>query len=192
MKHAWLKTQRWLSRRRELTSPFDSFLDEQIPSPADDLSAIEFVSLDIETTSLDAANADMLSVGWVVMRDGRVDLGSAETCIVRPTSPLGRTNQVSALARSTRSLRTNTQPTLSMSALAASRLVVSMSRLTNSIAGIVSDGDGIPFSSRRSKGGTSARRRDHHRCVLSHACFMRGESGSAAPTGSRALARTRI
>ncbi len=97
MKHALLKTQRWWSRRREPTPPYDRFLDKQIPSPADDLSTVEFVSLDIETTSLDAASADMLSVGWVVMRNGRVDLSSAETWIVRPSGEVGDSASVHGL-----------------------------------------------------------------------------------------------
>ena len=97
MRHALLKTQRWWSRRRELVPPYDSFLDTQVPSPADELSAIEFVSLDIETTSLDAASADMLSVGWVVLRDGRVDLSSAEAWIVRPSGEVGDSASVHGL-----------------------------------------------------------------------------------------------
>ncbi len=97
MRQAWLKTQRWWSRRRELAPPFDSFLDSGVPSPSDEISAIEFVSLDIETTSLDAARADMLSVGWVAMRDGRVDLGSAESWIVRPSGEVGDSASVHGL-----------------------------------------------------------------------------------------------
>ena len=97
MKHALLKTQRWWSRRRAPAPPYDSFLDTQVPSPADALSSVEFVSLDIETTSLDAACADMLSVGWVVMRNGRVDLSSAETWIVRPSGEVGDSASVHGL-----------------------------------------------------------------------------------------------
>lgn len=97
MRQAWLKTQRWWSRRREFPPPFDGFLDSSVPSPSDEISAIEFVSLDIETTSLDAARADMLSVGWVVMRGGRVDLGSAESWIVRPSGDVGDSASVHGL-----------------------------------------------------------------------------------------------
>lgn len=97
MRQAWLKTQRWWSRRREFAPPFDSFLLSDVPSPSERISAVEFVSLDIETTSLDAASADMLSVGWVVLRNGRVDLASAETCIVRPSGEVGDSASVHGL-----------------------------------------------------------------------------------------------
>lgn len=97
MRHAWLKTQRWWSRQREFAPPFDALLYSDVPSLSDSIPAIEFVSLDIETTSLDAASADMLSVGWVVMRNGRVDLGSAETWIVRPSGEVGDSASVHGL-----------------------------------------------------------------------------------------------
>ena len=97
MKQALLKTQRWWSRRRSTVPPYDSFLDTPVPSSSDAVSAVEFVSLDIETTGLDAAKADMLSVGWVVVRDGRVDLSSAETWIVRPSGEVGDSASVHGL-----------------------------------------------------------------------------------------------
>ena len=46
---------------------------------------------------LDAATADMLSVGWVVIRDGRVDLSSARTHIVRPSGDVGSSASVHGL-----------------------------------------------------------------------------------------------
>ncbi len=97
MKHALLRTQRWWSRRRELAPPYDSLIDRRVPAPSDAISSIEFVSLDIETTSLDASSADMLSVGWVVMRNGRVDLRTAETWIVRPSGEVGDSASVHGL-----------------------------------------------------------------------------------------------
>ena len=57
----------------------------------------EFVALDIETTGLDAATAEMLSVGWVVVRRGRVDLESAESHIVRPSGGVGSSASVHGL-----------------------------------------------------------------------------------------------
>ena len=97
MKHALLRTQRWWSRRREVTPPYDSLLDRRVPSPSAPVSSVEFVSLDIETTSLDAASADMLRVGWVVRRNGRVDRGTAETWIVRPSGEVGDSASVHGL-----------------------------------------------------------------------------------------------
>ncbi len=97
MSHLLLKTQRWWSRRRDFAPPFDAFLAAALPSPSASATATEFVSLDIETTSLDAATADMLSVGWVVVRNGRVDLASAETWLVRPSGDVGDSASVHGL-----------------------------------------------------------------------------------------------
>lgn len=97
MKHAWLRTRRWWSRRREFAPPFGRFLDSGVPSLSDAISAVEFVSLDIETTSVDAASADMLSVGWAVVRDSRVDIGSAESWLVRPSGGVGDSASVHGL-----------------------------------------------------------------------------------------------
>jgi DNA polymerase-3 subunit epsilon len=58
---------------------------------------MEFVSLDIETTGLDAATADMLSVGWVLIREGKVDLRTAESFIVRPSGGVGNSASVHGL-----------------------------------------------------------------------------------------------
>lgn len=97
MKHSWLKARRWWSSRRQRPAPFGHFLASPIPDPADPLVAIELVSLDIETTGLDPATADMLSVGWVFVRNGRIDLETAESHIVRPSGNVGDSASVHGL-----------------------------------------------------------------------------------------------
>ncbi|MDJ0709104.1 MAG: exonuclease domain-containing protein [Woeseiaceae bacterium] len=97
MRRAWLSARRWWIQRRKTAPPYDELLAAPVPSSRDPVAAVEFVSLDIETTSLDAANADMLSVGWVVVRNGRVDLASAETWIVRPSGDVGDSASVHGL-----------------------------------------------------------------------------------------------
>ena len=42
------------------------------------------IVLDTETTGLDPKTADLLSVGWVLIRRGRVDLSTCETHLIRP------------------------------------------------------------------------------------------------------------
>ena len=54
--------------RKNFSAPFDAFLDAELPGSSAAFKDVEFLSLDIETTGLDASNADMLSVGWVVIR----------------------------------------------------------------------------------------------------------------------------
>ena len=97
MKYSWLKARRWWLSRRHMPAPFDQLLAKPIPDPADLLTDTELVSLDIETTGLDPSTADMLSVGWVIVRNGRVDLGTAESHIVRPSGGVGDSASVHGL-----------------------------------------------------------------------------------------------
>jgi len=89
MSYSWLKARRWFLGHKKFEPPFDALLVAELPASSAPFEAVEFVSLDIETTGLDAATADMLSVGWVLVREGRVDLRTAETFIVRPSGDVG-------------------------------------------------------------------------------------------------------
>ena len=51
--------------------------------------ACEFVCLDIETSGLDATTAELLSVGWVAVRNGRIPLSSAVRLLARPEGEVG-------------------------------------------------------------------------------------------------------
>jgi DNA polymerase-3 subunit epsilon len=97
MKYSWLKARRWLMSRKHFSAPFDAFLAAELPGSSTTFKDVEFVSLDIETTGLDASNADMLSVGWVVIRHGKVDLSTAESYIVRPSGEVGNSASVHGL-----------------------------------------------------------------------------------------------
>ncbi|RZV34182.1 MAG: 3'-5' exonuclease [Chromatiales bacterium] len=97
MKHSWLKGRRWWAARKHPAAPFDELIVSAVPDPAGRLADFELVSLDIETTGLDPSNADMLSVGWVIVRNGRIDLGTAESHIVRPSGDVGDSASVHGL-----------------------------------------------------------------------------------------------
>lgn len=97
MKYRWLTLKRRFLRNRALLQPFDDLLSRAIPAPGTAFKDAEFVSLDIETTGLDAATADMLSVGWVLVRNGRVDLSTAKSFIVQPSGGVGRSASVHGL-----------------------------------------------------------------------------------------------
>jgi len=97
MKHRWLAAKRWYLSTRHFASPFKEMLDAEVPGPKTPFRRIEFVSLDIETTGLDARSADMLSVGWVLIRDARVDLATARSLIVRPSGEVGSSASVHGL-----------------------------------------------------------------------------------------------
>ena len=97
MNHRLLAIRRWLARNRDFESPFAELFSQPAPSPATLFRDAEIVSLDIETTGLDAMSADMLSVGWVVIAGGRINLASAETHIVRPRGEVGSSASVHGL-----------------------------------------------------------------------------------------------
>jgi len=97
MKYRWLTVKRRLLQSRELEQPFAELIRHAIPAPGTAFKDAEIVSLDIETTGLDATTADMLSVGWVLVRGGRVDLSSACTYIVRPSGDVGSSASVHGL-----------------------------------------------------------------------------------------------
>jgi DNA polymerase-3 subunit epsilon len=89
MKSWRLGLQRRRLRKKIRDNPLAVFLATPEPSPSTTFADAELVCLDIETTGLDAASAEMLSIGWVLVRNGRVDLGSAETYVVRPSGEVG-------------------------------------------------------------------------------------------------------
>jgi DNA polymerase-3 subunit epsilon len=97
MKLARLKARRWFAARKGPDAPFSNLIRSDLPKKSRSFAATEFVSLDIETTGLDASQADMLSVGWVIIRDGRIDLSTAETYIVRPSGDVGDSASVHGL-----------------------------------------------------------------------------------------------
>jgi len=60
-----------------------------LPAPGTPFEDAELVCVDIETTGLNPATADMLSIGWVLIRGGKVDLSTAESHVVKPTGNVG-------------------------------------------------------------------------------------------------------
>ncbi|MDJ0761154.1 MAG: exonuclease domain-containing protein [Woeseiaceae bacterium] len=88
--------RRWL-RGKHSESPFAEFLSAPLPESGAPFNDCEFVCLDIETTGLDAKTADLLSVGWVVIRNGRVDLSTSETHLIRPENDVGDSASVHGL-----------------------------------------------------------------------------------------------
>ncbi len=97
MNDLWLRLSRWRFARRDIREPLKHLMVAELPPAATRFEDAELVALDIETTGLDASTAEMLSVGWVVLRRGRVDLESAESHIVRPSGGVGSSASVHGL-----------------------------------------------------------------------------------------------
>ena len=97
MKLFWLAQRRRRLARRGYDSPFREFLAAPLPDGNESFNQSEFVCLDIETTGLDAKVAEILSIGWVVLRNGRVDMSTCETHLVRPDGDVGDSASVHGL-----------------------------------------------------------------------------------------------
>ncbi len=92
-----LRFRRWRQKRRGLAAPLQHLLAQPVPSGRTPFLDLELLSLDIETTGLDPASAEMLSVGWAVVRNGKVDLSTAQFYLVRPDGEVGNSASVHGL-----------------------------------------------------------------------------------------------
>jgi DNA polymerase-3 subunit epsilon len=97
MKYLWLHARRWYLSHKPIGEPLRSMLRTQMPQKSARFEETEFVALDIETTGLNPATAEVISVGWVLIRDGRVALDSAESHLVRPSGGVGSSASVHGL-----------------------------------------------------------------------------------------------
>jgi DNA polymerase-3 subunit epsilon len=97
MSQVWLALQRWGARRRCQDPTFRAFVEQPVAVPGTLFTDAELVCMDIETTGLDPKTVDMLSIGWVLIRNGRVDLKTAEAHVVRPTGDVGPSASVHGL-----------------------------------------------------------------------------------------------
>ncbi len=60
------------------------FYATPFPSRRSDCRTIEFVALDLETSGLDPRRDEILSIGWVCLREMVIDLGTAQHRLIRP------------------------------------------------------------------------------------------------------------
>ena len=97
MSSFWLALQRWGARRRSRDDAFRAFIEQPVPAPGTLFTDAELVCLDIETTGLNPKTVDILSVGWVLIRNRKVDLATAEAHIVKPNGGVGESASVHGL-----------------------------------------------------------------------------------------------
>jgi len=58
---------------------------------------VRFVALDIETTGVDVASAEMLSIGWVPIENGAIQLAGANTQLICPEGDVGQSATIHGL-----------------------------------------------------------------------------------------------
>ena len=96
----WLALKRWKAGHQSADERYKAFLKASPPTPGTRFEEAELVCLDIETNGLDPATVDMLSIGWVLIRSGRVDLATAESHVVKPEGGLGDSPAIHGLTDS--------------------------------------------------------------------------------------------
>jgi DNA polymerase-3 subunit epsilon len=97
MKYLWLHARRWFLSHKHLREPLPTLFRSELPHRSSSFEDTEFVALDIETTGLNPSTAQVLSIGWVVLRNGRVALETAESHLVRPSRGVGSSASVHGL-----------------------------------------------------------------------------------------------
>ena len=86
----------WLSVKRRLRylhcehPEMRAFLSASLPAAARQFSDVEFLVIDLETTSLQASDGEIASMGWVVIKEGVVRLSSAEHYYAKIESGVGQ------------------------------------------------------------------------------------------------------
>jgi DNA polymerase-3 subunit epsilon len=74
--------------RRAAPGPLRDCLAVPFPDRRTDYRAVSFVALDLETTGLDPRRDEILSIGLVVLRGDRIDLGTAQHLRVAPAQAI--------------------------------------------------------------------------------------------------------
>jgi DNA polymerase-3 subunit epsilon len=86
------KQRRLFDRAPE--GPLKDSLAVPWPSRSANVDDVPLLALDFETTGLDANRDEILSVGWVLLKAGRIALGSARQEVVRPDGPIATASAI--------------------------------------------------------------------------------------------------
>lgn len=85
----WTANRKRAALRARVTDPaMTAFLDVPPPPLSTPLEQVEFLAIDLETTGLDPAHDDILSIGVLTVRNLAVLPGTARYWLVRPRRPM--------------------------------------------------------------------------------------------------------
>ncbi len=84
-----LRMRRLVYQRRIAGTALHSCWQAPLPSTSSDWRKVSFLVADAEMSSLDAATGELLSVGWVVVENGAIELGSAQHHLIRSERSVG-------------------------------------------------------------------------------------------------------
>lgn len=85
--------RRWHASRLA-EGPLKAFYQGPFPAAGSDLSTLELLALDLETTGFDAQRDTILSAGWITLDAKRVRLGSGEHHLIRPEQAISASSAV--------------------------------------------------------------------------------------------------
>jgi DNA polymerase III subunit epsilon len=71
--------------RTAAPGPLRDYLAAALPGPETPLADLRLLAVDIETTGLDPRRDRVLSIGWLPVEGGRIELGGAGRVVVRDT-----------------------------------------------------------------------------------------------------------
>lgn len=77
------------ARRSLAPSPLADYLEVPFPEGAAPVAEVEFLALDFETTGLDPRQHEIVAVGFVPVRAGRVELAGARSMVVAVEAEVG-------------------------------------------------------------------------------------------------------
>lgn len=90
MNTLWLRLQRHYWRRRVRDPALRALLGQSLQFLRQPFAQQRFVVLDLETTALDPARGEIVSIGWVVIEQGRIQLSQARHFHLAPQQGVGQ------------------------------------------------------------------------------------------------------
>ena len=92
----WARFSRW--RWRNQADPaLQHFWEAELPAPRRDWREISFLVVDAEMSSLDPAEGELLSLGWVKIVGGAIQLATAEHVVIRARGSVGQSATIHQL-----------------------------------------------------------------------------------------------
>lgn len=85
----WLALRRRLCRPTEKNQPLQECWRQQSIHNRNHWRDVEFLAVDLETSSLNASEGEILSIGWVLIQNGRIRLNSARHILLENNKGVG-------------------------------------------------------------------------------------------------------
>lgn len=80
---------RWWLAARIPAGPLRDYYRTDTPTLDTPYTQVEFLAIDVETTGLDRGQDEIVSIGFIPIVGGRIQVGGAQRILVRPTRPVG-------------------------------------------------------------------------------------------------------